>query len=525
MARTDPDLELAIERLLDADSQAPDWTIAAGLLVRRPQELDALRVVADVAASCQRLHATAPTPAPQLFRWGHLQVRAQIASGASAKVYRAYDPALGIDVALKLHCAAPHSPPAGRFLDEARHLARTRQRNIVGVYGAAVHDGRAGIWCEWIDGHSLAELLLDQGRFAAVEAIYIGIELCNALAALHGAGMLHGDVKPGNVLRERGGRIVLVDLGAGGMPQAVNAASADYGTPSYLPPEVLNGAERRPEQDLYALGRLIETLLDSSADTQSTGAIAPLLQRVLARATATDPAQRYSSAQQMQRDLAAVLAAIGGAAPAKQTRRGFLIGLAAVCALGLVVLLAPRLAPVPWRSDLQLLRRTDTGVAPLSDGATLATGDRLVLEIQSNRPTHVYVFNEDANGALHVLFPVHGLALVNPLPAQDSLRLPGRQGNRELSWEITGSGQREEFLVVLASAPLTKLEQRLAQLDAVPLDPTERGVGRIRAELPGGITLHGTQLNALLAELGPELTDADRVRIHAYRFNETSTAP
>src|SRR5262249_23041279 len=158
------------------ESGAPDAELSAQLLIAHPRELDALRIIADVAAGCRRVQAgSARAQPPPLFRWGHLEVREQVAGGASADVYRAFDPALAIDVALKLHCDAPHSPPAGRFLAEARHLARVRQRNIVGVYGAAVHDNRAGLWCEWIDGRSLAQLLAEQGAFAPVEAIYVGI--------------------------------------------------------------------------------------------------------------------------------------------------------------------------------------------------------------------------------------------------------------------------------------------------------------------------------------------------------------
>jgi hypothetical protein len=164
--RTDPELERAIAHLLDAD--AADWSIATGLLASRPQQLEALRVVADVAAGCRRLQeaaATSAQPAP-LFHWGGLEVREQVASGASADVYRAYDWALGIEVALKLHRAAPHSPTAARFLGEAHHLARVRQRNVVGVYGAALHDDRAGLWCEWIEGSSLTQMLREHGACA-----------------------------------------------------------------------------------------------------------------------------------------------------------------------------------------------------------------------------------------------------------------------------------------------------------------------------------------------------------------------
>jgi hypothetical protein len=521
--RADLDLERAIEHLLDADGA--DWSIATGLLASRPQQLEALRVVADVAAGCRRLQdgAASSPPAP-LFRWGNLEVHEHVASGASADVYRAYDPALGIDVALKLHRDAPHSPPASRFLAEARHLARVRQRNIVGVYGAAVHDDRAGIWCEWIEGRSLTQTLHDHGAFASAEAAYVGLELCAALGALHAAGILHGDLKPANVLRERGGRIVLVDLGAGGRPHEINTASADYGTPGYLPPEVLAGASRKPEHDLYALGRMIETLLAGSDDARAPPAIPPLLQRVLARATATDPASRYTQAAELQRDLGAALAEIHGVdgSPPQRSRGRWLVALAAAGVLVLGLLAAQHWTASPWSTDLQLLRRTDVGTAPLASGATLAQGDRLVLELSSSRPVHVYVLNEDAGGDMHVLFPLRGLDLTNPLPANGRVRLPGGNGGRELSWEIASSGQREEFLVVLASAPLAQI-QRLVDSAAVALD-VERGVGRVRAEVPGGVTLRGAHLNALLQELAPYLRDRERARIQAYRFNDPGAA-
>jgi eukaryotic-like serine/threonine-protein kinase len=518
-------LEPAIGRLLDGDADARDWSMATGLMVSRPRELEALRVVADVAAVCRRLQSATSAPAPMLFRWGDFEVREQIASGGTAQVYRAYDPALGIDVALKLHSDAPQSPPAGRFLAEARHLARVRQRNVVGVYGAAVHDERAGLWCEWIDGCSLTQLLRERGRFAPAETAYIGIELCHALGALHAAGILHGDVKPANVMRERGGRIVLLDLGAGGAPQAVNTATTDYATPAYAAPEIMTGALRRPEHDLYALGRLLETLLSGAPDVKPPDTTAPALLRVLARATDGDAAKRYLDATQLRADLVAALAQIVDARepPTRSTRRAFLIGIGLVGIALLLALVAQRLLPGAWQTDVQLLRRSDAGTTPLANGAALGPGERLVLELQSNKPLHAYVLNEDADGALHVLFPLHGLAQANPLPAQTRVRLPGRADKRDLSWEITGSGRREEFLIVLAVAPLPALEQRIAQMASVPIESVERGVTKIHAEPPGDVVLLGAHLTALLTELGPDLAAPDRVRIQAYRFNDTPT--
>ena len=522
MAETDPDVERAIERLLDGSVDGAGAEPSATLLVAHPRELEALRVLTDVAAACRRVQSGTGASPPVLFRWGNIEVREQAAAGASADVYRAYECTLGIEVALKLHRDGPNSPTARRFLAEAQHLARVRQRNIVGVYGAAVHDGRAGLWCEWIDGRSLSQVLNDSGGFAPVETAYIGIELCNALEALHAAGLLHGDLKPANVLRERGGRIVLVDLGSGGAPQNVNAASSDYGTPAYLPPEVLAGAPRQPAHDLYALGRMLQTLLTGSADAALPAQTPPALRQVLARATATEPQRRYASPRQLRDELGAVLAGGGQrAAPASTpSRRRLVAGAIAVAVLaGFGALWSARMAPQPWRTDVELFRRSGAGIVAVNDGATLSQGDRLVLEIDSSRPLYAYVLNEDAGGALRVLFPLPGLALANPLPAQRRVRLPGSQNARELSWEISSDRQREEFLVVLAAQPIARLD-RVTRDAAVPIDSNERGVGRVRAEPPAGIALRGTQLTGILQDIAPLLADDEQVRVRAYHFND-----
>ena len=521
-AGVDAELARAIDQVLDA--QAPDWTTAAGLIVARPVQLEALRIVADVAAGCRRLRADEGTQRPPpLFRWGTLEVREKIATGASAEVYRAHDPALGIDVALKLHRDGAHSPPAGRFLAEARHLARVRQRNIVGIYGAAVHDGRAGLWCEWIDGAALSDLLREQGALSAVEAAYVGIELCHALAALHAAGLLHADLKPGNVLRERGGRIVLVDLGAGGVAADAATAFDAYGTPDYLPAEVLAGAPRAPQHDLYSLGRLLQALLAGTPGAPLPDGVPTSLRSVLARATAAEPARRYARAADFERDLIGVLAgATGVAAPAAPRTTRPHAGWIAAVALMVAAIIAVAVASwngsgAAWQTQLTLKRRTPAGEEALADGASLATGDRLILELSSNEPSNVYVLNEDGNGALHVLFPLAGLALQNPLPSGTRVQLPGRDGVRELSWELSGDSPREEFLVVVAREPLASLEQRLARAPQAAFAP-QRGVQRVAAQLPPTLRVEGAGLAAVLDDLAPRLADAGASRAVAFHF-------
>src|SRR6185295_18908476 len=131
------------------------------------------------------------------------------------KVYRARD-TLGRDVALKLFSES--QAPAikdDRIRHEARVLASIRHHNIVDIYRADWFDGRFGLSMELIQGRTLADELRARGVFSAEEATLIGLDLCRALAAVHDAGLVHRDVKARNVMREVGGRIVLMDFGAG----------------------------------------------------------------------------------------------------------------------------------------------------------------------------------------------------------------------------------------------------------------------------------------------------------------------
>jgi serine/threonine protein kinase len=161
-----------------------------------------------------QVSAVAPkTPSSNRFRFGALQVLEPLGSGAQGEVWRAYDPLLDLQVALKLR-KVDSDTLSHQFLEEARRLARVRQANILSVYGAAVHDGRAGLWTELVRGSPLSELLTQHGPFPADEVRGIGLDLCHALAAVHRHGVVHGDVKAANVMREVSGRIVLRDFGA-----------------------------------------------------------------------------------------------------------------------------------------------------------------------------------------------------------------------------------------------------------------------------------------------------------------------
>ncbi|ANB19677.1 protein kinase domain-containing protein [Dokdonella koreensis] len=503
--RDDAAFDRLIERILDAEPC--EWTAAD--LADDPR-MAALKTLSDIAAAFRAIDA--PVPARAIaFRWGPLEVGERVAEGGSAEVFRAHDPRLGRDVALKLLTpAAAATLRTDAFLEEARRLARIRDCHVVGVLGAAVHDGRAGLWCEWIDGCTLAERIARDGPLAADEAALVGIGLCRALAAVHQAGLLHGDVKPHNVLRERGGRLVLADLGAGGDPATVNASLRTQASPAWLAPEVLHGAARTQAHDLYALGGVLQFLLSGETpDPVRPGAafdrsdVPPALRAVIARARAADPAARYATAGGMADALAACLHAPGAAAAAPAsvapTRRRAGMAAAvlalAIAAAGMVALL--RAPPLP-EMHLELLRHDGDRAQVIADGTAVALRDRLSFALASQRPAWVYVFNTDDHGTLQRLFPLPALDTRNPMPAGRRVELPGRSGGRSLRIEVSSPAQAEEFLVVASAAPVDVLETLAATDGATDAEVRLRGSGVL---VPGIAPPASAPLDTLVAQL------------------------
>ena len=266
---------LAIEDLAAsvADGDDVDWEAreleAGGDQHRRV--LRDLRVIAGIAAFCRTQavdepplpfvppDAAAAARPPGLGNWGAFELIQKIGEGAFGDVYRARD-ALHRDVALKLlrHASGRSAEQqAARILHEGRVLARVRHPSVVTVYGAEDHDGRVGLWMEFIEGRTLEALLQSQGSFGAREAALIGRELCRALAAVHGAGLVHRDIKAQNVMREAGGRLVLMDFGAGQMIQERGArpAGASRGRRSTSRPSCSRAAPASVQQRHLQPGR------------------------------------------------------------------------------------------------------------------------------------------------------------------------------------------------------------------------------------------------------------------------------
>jgi serine/threonine-protein kinase len=292
--------------------------------------------------------------AGRVSAWAGLQIRERISSGAFGTVYRAWDPALEREVALKLYPIDTHGGSRSpRVVEEGRLLARLRHENIATVHGAGVDEGCVGLWMELVRGQSLEEVLAANGPMSAREASLAVCDVCRALAVVHAAGLLHRDVKAENVMREPGGRIVLIDFGLGEERRSSTERSPELaGTPLYMAPELLDGAHATAQSEVYAVGVLLFHLVTGRYPVEASNLdelcqalrgsrvllselrpeLPPAFIKLVARATSADPGERYRSVAEMLPYLESIIGGPRSIAHAPATRRLMLRGaVAAVC--------------------------------------------------------------------------------------------------------------------------------------------------------------------------------------------------
>lgn len=195
-------------------------------------------------------------------------------AGTFGEVWRAWDPALRREVAVKfLHDRATAASGAGHgaLLGEARTLARIRHPGVAAVYGVGEFDGRAGLWMEYLRGTSLASILEGKGPMPWRDVTRIGRDLCSALEALEYAGLVHRDIKPANVVVEADGRVVLADFGLGVRRRLAQRTEmpSGWGTPLFMAPSLLKGGAPTSRTDLYALGVTLLWALTGRAPFES----------------------------------------------------------------------------------------------------------------------------------------------------------------------------------------------------------------------------------------------------------------
>ncbi|MFL1904129.1 serine/threonine-protein kinase [Streptomyces tauricus] len=262
---------------------------------------------------------------------GRYRLLSPLGEGGMGTVWRARDEVLHREVAVK-EVRAPGGLPGpdaermyARLEREAWAAARVSNRNVVTVYDVAMEDGRPWIVMELIRGIALSDALDAEGPMSPQRAAHIGAEVLAALRAAHSAGVLHRDVKPGNVLLSNDGRVVLTDFGIATVEgsSALTMTGEVIGSPEFLAPERALGRTPGPESDLWSLGVLLYAAVEGNSPfRQNTplstlravvdeelppplraGPLAPVIEGLLRK----DPAERVS-AEDAERDLRLVAA-------------------------------------------------------------------------------------------------------------------------------------------------------------------------------------------------------------------------
>ncbi len=230
--------------------------------------------------------------------------------GGMGEVYRANDLLLGQTVALKFLPAqwTSHEATLARFRYEVRIARQISHPNVCRVYDIGEAEGATYLSMEYVDGEDLASLLRRIGMLPRDKALEIARQLCAGLAAAHDKGVVHRDLKPGNIMLDGQGRLRITDFGLAGVAGEVKDIRS--GTRGYMAPEQQSGQEVTARSDIYALGVVLHEVFTGKRPSgdSSHPDLAPEVDRVIRRCLAEDPAKRPDSAL-------AVAAALPGGDP------------------------------------------------------------------------------------------------------------------------------------------------------------------------------------------------------------------
>jgi serine/threonine protein kinase len=363
------------------------------------------------------------TPGTKL---GLYEIVAPLGAGGMGEVYRARDPHLGREVAIKILPASLSRDPdrLRRFEQEARAAAALNHPNILAVYQMGSHDGSPYLVSELLEGSTLREQVL-RGPLPIRKAVDYATQTAHGLAAAHEKGIVHRDLKPDNLFLTKDGRIKILDFGLAKliqMPQASGPTMPTMtegtepgvvlGTVGYMSPEQVRGAEADGRADLFALGAILHELLTgkrafhkpTSAETMSAilnedphpisqivPTIPPALQRVVQRCLEKTPQQRFHSAS----DLAFALEALSdassaptGALAVSKPLSGWKWIAAAVIALTVIAAVALWLTRTPPAPVVE-------SIVQLTNDAQTKTG---TMEADASR---IY-FNEGIEGSFRI---------------------------------------------------------------------------------------------------------------------------
>jgi serine/threonine protein kinase/tetratricopeptide (TPR) repeat protein len=268
---------------------------------------------------------------PPGARLGPYEIVALLGAGGMGQVYRAVDPRLGREVAVKTLPASFAADPerVRRFEVETRVVGALNHPNVLAIYDVGTHEGAPYFVSELLEGASLRERLAN-GPFPPRKTVQLAIDIASGLAAAHAKGIVHRDLKPENVFLTRDGRVKILDFGLARSPVGLSGAlgptsqmdtptspGAVLGTLGYASPEQLRGQAADHRSDLFALGAVLYEMVSgrrafhgaTPADTLAAvlrGEPSPVprglpsaLERILGRCLEKEPDQRFHSAHDL----------------------------------------------------------------------------------------------------------------------------------------------------------------------------------------------------------------------------------
>ncbi|MEU0467157.1 protein kinase [Amycolatopsis sp. NPDC006131] len=249
---------------------------------------------------------------------GRYRLESRVGAGGTGVVWLARDERLERQVAVKQLWPGPAQSEHARqrILREGRNAARLRHPNVVTVHDVAEHNGQPVLVMEYVPSRSLAEVVAEQGLLTPEAVARIGLQAAGALAAAHAAGIVHRDVKPGNLLVADDGTVKIADFGISRATgdSALTQGGLVSGTPMFLAPEIARGEEPTPDSDVFSLGATLYDAVEGVPpfgddenpiallhrvaagevpEPQYAGPLAPVLMAMLR----PDPAQRPSTVQ------------------------------------------------------------------------------------------------------------------------------------------------------------------------------------------------------------------------------------
>jgi hypothetical protein len=256
---------------------------------------------------------------------GRYEILETIGTGASGRVVKARDTLIGRTVALKtLLCEFATKEASEKFLNEARIVGQLNDYSIVGLFDVGIEgDGQPYLVMEYVPGSTLAKIL-EKEPVPLQRACLWAAHLARALGRAHAAGIIHGDVKPANILVSDDGQIKLGDFGIARFITQLSYSGSIAGTPAYLSPEQIEGKKQDARSDIFSLGVLLYEMATGERPFEGTSLAAvcaqilaarplaparlnpdipPDVERIILRCLAKDPADRYASADELAAEL------------------------------------------------------------------------------------------------------------------------------------------------------------------------------------------------------------------------------